>query len=120
MIDLILFVFLCTVVQAAILRLWLDSYLFHPIQKGLEKRFTEAREKKSPLTMVYYLFQCWQCFGVWVGWLVAYTLARFIPASPIDENCPAAIFCIGLAVGLLSDLFEFFVLAKIPRGDFDG
>ena len=115
MLDVILFVMLCTAVQAAILRLWLDSYLFRPIQDWVTEKYTQYREKESRLAGVFYLLQCWQCFGVWIGWLTAYTLAWSIPDAPVDCRCPAAIFSIGIAVGLLSELFEFFVLSKIPR-----
>lgn len=114
MIELIWFLLFCTVVQAGVLRLWFDSYLFHPIQK----RLSYLSKCVFPLNWLGYLLQCWQCFGVWIGCGVVF-LMTYLPCAPVTDRDPLIILSLGISVGFLSDLLEYFVLSRMPLNDFD-
>jgi len=114
MIEVIWFLLVCTVVQIGVLRLWFDSYLFHPVQERLPK--LEAMD--FPWNWIGYMLQCWQCFGVWVGCGVVF-LMTYLPRSPVTSRNPLILLCLGIAVGLLSELFEYFVLSRMPLRDFN-
>lgn len=109
MLDYLLFLVLCTVTQAGILHLWLDSYLFSKVQK----RLVQWRDGESRWRLLAYLFTCWQCFGVWVGWIVVFTFTLALPGTPIPPWDVPVIFLLGIATGLLSELLEFYVLSHI-------
>lgn len=109
MIDTLLFLLLCTVIQCGILRVWLDSELFRPVQTVL----MESRETPGVVGFISRLLTCWQCFGVWTGWFVVFVLTWFLDSSPIQAFNIPVIFCMGIGVGFLSDLVEAFVIGRM-------
>lgn len=111
LIDILLFIGLCTIVQAGILRLWMDSYVFSKVQKFCKW----MRDSTKVLHLVGYLLTCWQCFGTWVGWFVVWALASFMPCAPISADDWVLIFLFGIAVGFLSDLLEYYVISPLTN-----
>lgn len=108
MIDVILFVLVALVCQVGILRIWFDSKLFQKTQAYL----TVIKKCPGPIGFVAQMATCWQCSGIWTGWLVCFTMAACIPASPIPWYSPANLL-LGVAVGFLSECVETFVVSKL-------
>lgn len=109
MIEFILYICVCTVIQVGILRIWMDSYIFRHVQSFLRKH----REDKTPMGMLCYLCQCWQCFGIWMGWCVCFLTSAFLPSSPICVRNIPCILMSGVAVGFLSECVEAFIVSKL-------
>lgn len=109
MLNCIYFLLLCVVIQAAVLRIWFDSYLFQPVQEYLESK----REIGGWRGFLIKLATCYQCFGTWVGFVVAFGLAWFLPGAPFSPANVPCIFMFGVSTGMLSELLDLFVLSKL-------
>ena len=109
MLNCIYFLLLSTVIQAAILRIWFDSTLFHPVQVYLESR----REEQGWVGFLVKLATCYQCFGTWVGFIVVLGLAWFLPNAPFGPLNVPCVFMFGVATGMLSELYDLFVISKL-------
>ena len=109
MIDVVLFLAMAVICQVGILRIWFDSKLFQKAQENLNAR------KSSPGLdgFVAKMATCWQCSGIWTGWLVCFTMAAFIPSSPVPWYSPVNIL-FGIAVGFMSECIEMLVVSKLP------
>ena len=107
MTDLVIFLVLCLLVQIAIMRIWLNSHLFSWIQDKL----TFLRETKSGVVhYISYLLTCWQCLGVWVSWGVVFPMAVWLPGSPVKIDNPFLLIVLGLGIGLVSEIIEYYFL----------
>ena len=110
MVNLIVFLVLCLLVQIAIMRIWLNSELFSAIQDKL----TYWREtKKGVVHYVCYLLTGWQCLGVWVSWGVVFPMAIYLPDPPIKGDNYFVLIAVGLAIGLVSEIIEYYFLADM-------
>lgn len=110
MVNLIVFLVLCLLVQIAIMRIWLNSELFSAVQDKL----TYWREtKKGVVHYVCYLLTCWQCLGVWVSWGVVFPMAIYLPDPPINGDSYFVLIAVGLAIGLVSEIIEYYFLADM-------
>lgn len=108
--DSLLFLILCVLCQAGILRLWMDSYIFHLPQRF----FAWLRDyHKGLLHIIGYLLTCWQCFGTWCGWFVVWLLAMFLPSAPFACDNYPCIFLFGIATGFVSELVEYYVISHL-------
>lgn len=110
MVDLIVFLILCLLVQIAIMRIWLNSELFSAIQ---DKLIYWRETKKGVVHYVCYLLTCWQCLGVWVSWGVVFPMAIYLPDTPIKADSYFVLIVAGLAIGLVSEIIEYYFLADM-------
>ena len=108
LIDVLIFLLVALLCQVGILRIWFDSKLFQTTQAHLNVLKADPGLRGFVAKMA----TCWQCSGIWTGWLVCFTMSACIPASPIPWYSPVNLF-LGVAVGFLSECVETFVVSKL-------
>lgn len=109
--NLLQFILICVLVHVGLLRVWFDTELFSDVQEFLAK----YREDDSTFGLVCRMLSCWQCFGVWMGWLVVFVLARHLPDAPVFCENIVLVLLLGPAVGFLSELVEYYIVSELRK-----